>query len=221
MTSVVSSPVLPSPVPPSPVLPSTEGAVRGPAFADTHERIIDAGYPLFSRRSVRDVAMDEIVVASGVAKATLYRHFPTKDDLVLAILDRREADWTFGTVERGARSRSTHPEGRLLAIFDVFDDWFQRDDYEACTFINVLLEMGTDHPLGRASAGHLANMRDIVSGFAAEAGLANPDEFARSWHILMKGCIVLAAEGDRCAARRARVLGAMLIAATRATEVSD
>ena len=110
MTSVVSSPVLSSPVLlspvlPSPVLPSTEGAVRGPAFADTHERIIDAGYPLFSRRSVRDVAMDEIVVASGVAKATLYRHFPTKDDLVLAILDRREADWTFGTVERGARSR--------------------------------------------------------------------------------------------------------------------
>jgi hypothetical protein len=125
-------------------------------------------------------------------------------------------DWTFGIVEGGARSRSADSEGRLLAIFDVFDDWFQRDDFEACTFINVLLEMGADHPLGRASSGHLATIRTVVSGLAAEAGLSDPEEFALSWHILMKGCIVQAAEGDRLAARRARAVGELLIAANRA-----
>jgi len=141
--------------------------------------------------------------------------------LSTAIFRRKTTSfWRFSTAGRWI-GHSAHPEGRLLAIFDVFDDWFQRDDHEACRFINVLLEMGADHPLGRANAGHLAYLRDIVSGFAAEAGLTNPDEFARSWHILMKGCIVLAAEGDRCAARRARALGAMLIAATRAIEASD
>ena len=206
MSSVVSSPVFPAPV----------LAARAPAFTDTHERIIEAGYRLFSHRAVRDVAMDEIVVASGVAKATLYRHFATKDALVLAILKRREADWTFGIVEQGARSRSEDPEGRLLAIFDVFDDWFQRDDFEACTFVSVLLEMGADHPLGRASSQHLAMIRRVVSSFAAEAGLTDPHEFARSWHILMKGCIVQAAEGDRRAAHRGRALGELLIAANRA-----
>jgi AcrR family transcriptional regulator len=200
----------------SPVLPPCVLSVRAPAFTETHERIVEASYRLFIHRAVRDVAMDEIVVASGVAKATLYRHFATKDALVLAILKRREADWTFGIVEQGARSRSEDPEGRLLAIFDVFDDWFQRDDYEACTFVSVLLEMGADHPLGRASSEHLANIRGVVSGLAGEAGLTDPEEFARSWHILMKGCIVQAAEGDRRAARRARALGAMLIAANRA-----
>lgn len=205
----------------SPVLSATEGHVRAAAFTDTHQRIIDAGYRLFSKRAVRDVAMDDVVVASGVAKATLYRHFATKNDLVLAILNRREADWTFGIVEQGARSRSADPEGRLLAIFDVFDDWFHRDDFEACTFISVLLEMGAGHPLGRASSKHLATIRRVVSGFAAEAGLADPHEFARSWHILMKGCIVQAAEGDRLAARRARALGAMLIAANRAGAPSN
>ena len=101
MSSVVSSPVLPPSVP----------SVRAPAFTDTHERIVEASYRLFIHRSVRDVAMDEIVVASGVARATLYRHFATKDALVLAILERREADWTFGIVEQGARSRSEGPEG--------------------------------------------------------------------------------------------------------------
>ena len=199
-----------------PILRASTQPGRTLGFVDTHERIIDASYRLFCHRAVRDVAMDEIVSASGVAKATLYRHFPTKDDLVLAFLARREVAWTFGIVEGGARSRSDQPEGRLLAIFDVFDDWFQRDDFEACSFINVLLEMGTDHPLGRASAGYLAIIRGVVSTLAAEAGLTEPDEFARSWHILMKGCIVQAAEGDRLAARRARALGALLIAASRA-----
>ena len=203
-----------------PVVPAASSPVRAPAFADTHERIIEASYRLFSRRAVRDVAMDEIVIASGIAKATLYRHFATKDTLVLAFLARREVDWTFEIIEQGARSRSSDPEEQLLAIFDVFDDWFHRDDFEACSFINVLLEMGADHPLGRASTVHLANIRSVVKGFAAEAGLTEPEQFALSWHILMKGCIVQAAEGDRLAARRARALGELLIAANRAAASS-
>lgn len=204
----------------SPMSPPVGSTARAPSFAETHERILDASYRLFSRRAVRDVAMDEVVLASGVAKATLYRHFATKDALVLAFLARREVEWTFGIVEQGARSRSSDPEGRLLAIFDVFDDWFQRDDFEACSFVNVLLEMGADHPLGLASSAHLATIRDMVSGLAAEAGVTDPDEFARSWHILMKGCIVQAAEGDRGAARRARGLGELILAANRASSAA-
>jgi AcrR family transcriptional regulator len=201
---------------PSPVFAAATPAVRAPAFADSHERIIDAGYRLFCRRAIRDVAMDEVVLASGVAKATLYRHFPTKDDLVLAILKRRETDWTFGIIDSGVRSLCDQPEDRLLAIFEVFDGWFQREDYEACTFVKVILEMGADHPLGRASFAHLATVSSIVAGFAAEAGLTEPEEFARSWLILMKGCIVQAAAGDPRAARRARTMGELVIAANRA-----
>ena len=189
---------------------------RAASFSETRARIVSAGYELFSRRSTRDVAMDEVVAASGVAKATLYRHFATKDDLVLAFLERREQVWTLGVVEAGAMARADDPEGRLLAIFDVFHEWFQRDDYEACTFVNVLLEMGADHPLGRASAGYLSNIRSVVQRFAHDAGLRDPEEFAFSWHILMKGSIVQAAEGDRQAAARAKKMGASLIESYRA-----
>jgi AcrR family transcriptional regulator len=188
---------------------------RAVGIAETRERIVSASYPLFAERSVRDVSMDEIVVSSGVAKATLYRHFPTKDDLVLAFLERREESWTYGVVADGARARASDPEGRLLAIFDVFDDWFRRDDFEACSFISVLLEMGKDHPLGQASTGHLANLRTLVSGFAVEAGIADPDEFARSWNIVMTGAIVQAAAGDRFAARRARAIAELLLEQNR------
>ncbi|MFD4632471.1 TetR/AcrR family transcriptional regulator [Streptomyces sp. NPDC058284] len=172
-------------------------------------------YELFSRRGVRDVGIEEVISRSGVAKATLYRHFESKDALVLEFLARREEQWTLGLVMAGARSRGGTPEERLLAIFDVFDDWFRSDDFDACTFINVLLEMGGEHPLGRASIGYLQNIRSFVSGMAEEAELRDTDSFARSWHILMKGSIISAAEGDTDAALRARRMAHLLIAQHR------
>lgn len=179
------------------------------------ERILAASYELFAHRGIRDVSVDEVIAASGVAKATLYRHFPSKDDLVLAFLERREQLWTYGTVEAGAMARAENPIDRLLAIFDVFHDWFQRDDFEACSFINVLLEMGASSPAGRASSAYLANIRAVVERFATQAGLREPAEFARSWHILMKGSIVQASEGDALAATRGKAMARMLIAEHR------
>ncbi len=175
------------------------------------ERILDAAYELFSQRGIRDVGVEEVMVRSRVAKATLYRHFPSKDALVLAFLARREQRWTLGMVEAGARDRGRTPEERLLALFDVFDEWFHRDDFDGCSFVNVLLEMRWGHPLGRASIQYLENIRAIVRSMAEEAGLRDTDSFARSWHILMKGSIISAAEGDADAARRAQAMARALI----------
>ena len=181
------------------------------AQPEARERILDSSYELFSQRGIRAVGVDELIEHAGIAKATLYRHFPSKDDLVLAFLERREELWTRGLVEAGAKSRGSTPKEQLLAIFDVFDEWFRREDFEACSFINVMLEMGSDHSLGRASARHLENVRSVVRSLAEEAGLQDPDSFAHSCHILMKGSIVAAAEGDVEAASRARSMARLLI----------
>ena len=183
---------------------------------EAHERILDASYELFSRRAVRDVGVDEVIERAGVAKATLYRHFPSKDDLVLAFLERREQLWTREFVETEAMSRGATPEEQLLAIFDVFDEWFRRSDFEACSFINVLLEMGPAHPAGGASVSYLENIRAIVRRLAEEAGIQDPVSFAHSWHILMKGSIVAAADGDVDAARRAKSMARLLLDRHRA-----
>jgi AcrR family transcriptional regulator len=175
------------------------------------ERILTTAYELFARRGVRDVGIDEVIERAGVAKATLYRHFPSKDALVLAFLERREQLWTHGIVEAGARRRGKTPEGQLLAIFDVFDDWFRSSDFEACSFINVLLELGPRHPVGKASIDYLENIRGVVRSLAEETGLSDPDAFALSWHILMKGSIISAAEGDIDAAKRAQKMAKLLI----------
>lgn len=182
------------------------------------ERILASAYDLFSHKGVRAVGVDEVIARAEVAKATLYRHFASKDDLVLAFLQEREQLWTRDWVEAEARRRGETPEGRLLAIFDLFDEWFRRDDFEGCSFINVLLETNDRQTrIGSASASHLANIRSIIRQLAAEAGLRDPDGFAHSWHILMKGSIVAAGEGDRGAARRAQAMGRLLIAQHRQT----
>ena len=134
---------------------------------DARRRILDSAYELFSRRGIRAVGVDELIDRAGVAKATFYNQFPSKDDLVLAFLQQREKLWTKDWVEAEARRRGDTPEGRLLAIFDLFDEWFQQDDFEGCSFVNVLLEFGggisastrpgvgsapREHPLGRSFA---------------------------------------------------------------------
>jgi AcrR family transcriptional regulator len=128
------------------------------------ERILETSYELFSQRGIRAVGVDELIERAGVAKASLYRHFPSKDDLVVAFLERREQRWTNGWVEKEARGRASSPEKQLLAIFDAFDEWFRREDFEACSFINVLLELGPRHRAGSASVRHLENIRSIVRG---------------------------------------------------------
>ncbi|HSS25850.1 MAG TPA: TetR/AcrR family transcriptional regulator [Mycobacterium sp.] len=187
-------------------------------FPSARERILRAAYVLFSRRGIRAVGTDEVIHQAGVAKATLYRHFATKDDLVLAVLQRREQLWTHGLIEAESRERGNTPEEQLLAIFDVMHDWFRsRDGYEGCSFINVLLELGADHPAGRASVAHIDHVRDIVRHRATAAGLCDVEGFASSWHILMKGAIILAAVGDLDAALRAQKMARTLIEQHRPT----
>lgn len=181
--------------------------------SEARQRILDRAYELFSHRGVRAVGVDELIESAGVAKATFYKHFPSKDDLVLAFLEEREQRWTKEWVEAEAKRRGGTPEAQLMAIFDLFDEWFHQKDFEGCSFINVLLEFnGTgDQRIARASATHLENIREVVRALAEEASLRDPAGFAMSWHILMKGSIVQAGEGDLEAARRAKALGGLLI----------
>jgi AcrR family transcriptional regulator len=184
--------------------------------ANPRERVLSAVYPLFAHRGVRDVGIDEIIRTAGVAKATFYRHFPSKDALVLAFLQRRDEVFGINWLLDEVAQRAGSPEGRLLAIFDVFAEWFAREDYEACSFIRVMFELGASDPAGQASIAYLTEIRNQIALLAEEAGLDDVDGFARSWRILMAGSIVAAAEGDRNAAVRARRLGALLIAEHRA-----
>ena len=187
--------------------------VAVPRAASARERIDQSAYELFSRRGVRAVGVDEVVARSGVAKMTLYRHYPSKNHLALAFMRRREELWTRAWLQTEVERRASDAAERLLAVFDVFDKWFRRADFEGCSFINILLETeDRAHPVRLATVQHLAEIRRFLRGLAEAAGVRDADHFARQWHILMKGSIVAAGEGDKDAARRAREIGCLLLA---------
>jgi AcrR family transcriptional regulator len=188
-----------------------------PDSASARDRILNAAYDLFSRHGLQAVGINSVVEHSGVAKRTLYRHFASKDELIVAFLRMREERWTKEWLQRAVEERASRPEERLLAIFDVFNEWFQDEELEGCSFVNALLEVeNRASPVHHAAVEHLATIRRYLEALATDAGIERPDDFARRWHILMKGSIVAAQEGDRDAAHLAQSMGRVLLARERA-----
>jgi len=194
------------------VNPRRPGKPRARA-ASARERIDQTAYELFSRHGIRAVGVDTISARSGVAKMTLYRHYPSKDDLALAFLRRREDLWTRSWLQREVERRARTPADRLLAVFDVFEKWFRRRDFEGCSFIKVLLEHDDrGHPVRKAAEAHIETIRAFLRRLAADAGARRADAFARQLQMVMMGSIVAAHAGDRNAARRAKEMGLLLFA---------
>jgi AcrR family transcriptional regulator len=183
---------------------------------DARTRILDTAYELFSRNGIRAVGIDRIIADAGVAKMTLYRHYASKDELVLAFLDLREERWTRGWLQAGVERQARTPEDRTLAVFDLLDEWFHRDDFESCAFMRTLLEFSDgrgaiyDH-----AVRHLEVVRSVIEEHAEQAGLRRPADVAYQTQILMMGAIVSATRGDLNAARRARGVAELLLEASR------
>jgi AcrR family transcriptional regulator len=176
------------------------------------ERIGRAAYELFSRQGVSSVGVDTVIAHAGTAKMTLYRNFPSKNDLIIDFLRRREQLWTRNWLQAETNRMAREPRDQLLAIFDLFDGWFADPDFEGCSFLNAIVEINDqDHPVHQAAVHHLANIRGHIAALASAAGIEDTDSFARQWHILMKGSIMAACEGDTQAAARARELGELLM----------
>jgi AcrR family transcriptional regulator len=184
---------------------------RTPTEPGARERLLRTAYELFRGQSLNTVGIDRIVAEADVAKTTLYRHFSSKDELAAAVLQHHEQVWTRDWLERTVRERETAGAG-LLAIFDAFDDWFRRDDFRGCLFANALLETRDPaSPVHTAAATGLSNIRDLISSLAKDAGVRDPDLFARQLQMLLLGAIVHAVEGQLDAARQAREVARALL----------
>jgi AcrR family transcriptional regulator len=192
--------------------PSSEPRHDETSANGARERILRSAYELFCRHGVHAVGVDWIVTEARVAKMSLYRHFGSKEELVVAVLERREQLWTHEWLEGEVERRGQTGEARILAIFEAFEDWFRRDDFEGCLFANSLLESHDPaSPIGAASVTRLANVRSLVRRLAEEAGVSDPDRFAEQCQLLMLGSIIAAAAGDIEAASRARDLASLLL----------
>jgi AcrR family transcriptional regulator len=182
----------------------TEGAPR--------ERLLETAYGLFSKHTFTTVGVDRIVAEAEVAKTTLYRHFPSKDDLVVSVLRRHQDVWTTGWLEQVVAGTTGPPGAKILAIFDAFDEWFRRDDYHGCLFARTLLETrDPDSPVRGAAVTGLANVRALIRQLAEAGGAPDPATFALQIQLLLLGSTVAAVWGELDAARHAREAARLLL----------
>jgi AcrR family transcriptional regulator len=182
-----------------------------PTPSATRERILEAASPLLYRQGMRGVGVDALVAATGLAKATVYRHFASKDLLVEAFLRRRDVRWRAwleGAVEE--RAAGVPP---VLAVFDALGDWFSSEDFRGCAFINAAAEItGPDHPALDAVREHKRLLRDYLRGLVDGPDAAGADALADALLLLVEGAIVTAQiERSPAAAARARRAAAALM----------
>jgi AcrR family transcriptional regulator len=173
---------------------------------------VDTAIRLFREHGYHATGIDKIIAEAGVSKMTLYKHFRSKDELILTALqvwDEESRAWLANAIEQRAQS----PRERLLALFDVLDEWFANSDFTGCMFINAIAEFARQQdPIHLAAAQHKRLFRDYIRQLARAAGAQDPDVLGDHISLLMEGCIVTAhAMGKSNIGAKARVAAEVLI----------
>jgi len=176
------------------------------------EQLIDTAVELFYRDGFHATGIDKILAQAGVAKMTLYKHFKSKDELILAALRRRDEqfrNWFMRAVE----GRAADPRERLLAVFDALGEWFARPNFRGCMFVNASAEYcNCDDPINVAAAEHKRLVRNYVRGLAKDAAARDPDELADQLMLVIEGATAMAHTcAETGAAARARRTAEILL----------
>ena len=182
--------------------------------AEKRQHLVSVATELFNRFGYRAVGIDQVIAESGVAKTTLYRHFPSKDDLIVAVLQGideafRESMRTY--VDKKAESGVV----ALLATFDFLAEWFADDAFFGCPFINAAGEYGDrNSPVFHAAILHKRLMVAYFEELARSAGLADPKQIGEEINLLHEGAIAVAhITGDASVALKARGAATKLLEA--------
>jgi AcrR family transcriptional regulator len=181
------------------------------------DRVLATASRLFHHEGVRAVGVDRIAAEAGVGKMTLYRHFTTKDDLVVAVLEGRDGP-ARDALAAAMEHAGDDPRARLLAPFAMLEPWFASRGFRGCPFMNASLELhDPGHPARAVARRHKAATRDAFAGAARAAGIAGAEALADQLAILFDGAIAQAQTRDPATvARAARAAAAALVdAATR------
>ncbi|GHJ31355.1 TetR family transcriptional regulator [Streptomyces hygroscopicus subsp. sporocinereus] len=162
------------------------------ARPSAHERILSTATALFNAHGVRGVGVDRIIAESGVAKATLYSHFRTKDDLVLAYLSASDEHWR-GALREAAEAAGADPRDQLIGLFDALDASIERDGFRGCAFTRTAGETEPGTAPHTATAEHKRAVRAWLTELARAAGAADPAQLALRISLLIDGTMAAAA----------------------------
>ncbi|MFB6706062.1 TetR/AcrR family transcriptional regulator [Streptomyces sp. NPDC056333] len=152
------------------------------------ERILTTAEELFSAHGLRGVGVDRIIADSGVAKSTLYVHFPSKDELAAAYLRRTDDAWR-GKLRAAALAAGDSPRDQLVGLFDAVTASYERHGFHGCPFINAAAESEPGSLPHTVTVEHKRAVRAWVRDLAEAAGAADPDQLALQLTLLVDGAL--------------------------------
>jgi AcrR family transcriptional regulator len=160
--------------------------------SDARQRIVETAEKLFYAEGVRAVGIDRIIAESEVAKMTLYNHFASKDDLILAVLHYREEKFG-GMFERWMERHVKKGMDRLEAFFAALKDWFESTGFRGCSFINASVELAdAHHAASQFSAKHKERFHEMISEIITQTSGVKAASAAPAIALLVEGAIVTA-----------------------------
>ena len=176
------------------------------------DHLMATAWRLFYRDGLRAVGIDTLLAEAGVAKMTLYNHFASKEELILAILDKRDLEFRASLLAQVAAA-GPYPVQRLLAVFDWHEGWFASEAFKGCVFIRALSEYPEPtHPIHQAAWRHKVAVKAALTELCAVAGARDAAALAETLSFLIDGAIVTAHATETTApARSARATAAQLL----------
>jgi AcrR family transcriptional regulator len=167
-----------------------------PSKSAARQRILAAAHRLFYTQGIRATGVDELIAVAGVARMSFYKHFPSKQALVVAFLQERHQNWQ-QQLERQAKARAHTPAEEVRAVFQVLQEWFSEADFRGCAFINTVLETADpytqEHLLARE---HKQVLRTYLEGLLRAGQFRDPVQGAAQLLLLIDGAIIRAQLGD-------------------------
>ena len=161
-------------------------------MSSKREQLVETASRLFAEHGFHATGIDTVLAESGIAKKTLYNHFRTKNELILAVLRKHDSAFR-NYFMRQVESLADTPKDRLIAIFDVAENWFSQKNFYGCLFINAIGEFSeTSSPVREICREYKKLMRDYIRELAQQAGANKPAELAEELAILLEGAIVTA-----------------------------
>ena len=180
--------------------------------AQKRDHLIEVATELFNRCGYHASGIDRVIAEAGVAKTTLYRHFRTKEDLIVAVLQRIDTQHREGL--RAAVDQLAHePKQKILASFDVLEDWFRGNSFYGCPFMSAASEYNVrTSPVFQVVVLHKRLMIAYFEELARAAGFDEPARIGEEINLLHEGATAVAqVNGDPSTARRAKAMAARLI----------
>lgn len=173
----------------------------------TKERLIEVAVELFYRQGFQAVGLDQILDRVGITKTAFYKHFESKDDLIVAVLVKRDGDDLAQMIRVMHEKGGNDPRARLLAMFDHLDEWFRDPGFRGCLFMNAATEFpSSGDPIHRAAAAHGEHLGEIVRTALVQLGATNPPRLTQQIMLLFGGAIAarhVSGEFDAAASARA------------------